>query len=146
MVASVAAGRGCRGLFPRPLPRQGGELGPGDCLPDGGCLGGRGGGRPFSHSGGTSPVYLVPRWASFSGVTQRMGWALFSSMVSPSALSGALGWLSWGWWHHCTRICTPPFAPLPLRRYWILPSHQIQSPVWSLRKGCWTLVPCWNSG
>ena len=22
-----------------------------------------------------------------------------------------------------------------------MPSHQIQSPVWSLRKGCWTFAP-----
>ena len=29
-VASVGAGRGCGGLCPRPLPRQGGELGLGD--------------------------------------------------------------------------------------------------------------------
>ena len=27
-----------------------------------------------------------------------------------------------------------------------MPSHQIQSPVWSLRKGCWTFVPLLNSG
>ena len=27
-----------------------------------------------------------------------------------------------------------------------MPSHQIQSPVWSLRKGCWTLAPFSNSG
>ena len=27
-----------------------------------------------------------------------------------------------------------------------MPSHQIQSPVWSLRTGCWTLVPFWNCG
>ena len=27
-----------------------------------------------------------------------------------------------------------------------MPSHQIQLPVWSLRKGCWTFVPFWNRG
>ena len=27
-----------------------------------------------------------------------------------------------------------------------MPSHQIQSPVWSLRKGCWTLAPFSNPG
>ena len=65
-VASVGAGQGCGGLCPRPLPRQGDELGPGDFLPGGGRLGGRGGGRPGLHSGGSSPVYLVPLWPLFS--------------------------------------------------------------------------------
>ena len=32
-VASVGAGRVCGGFCPRPLPRQGGGLGPGDFLP-----------------------------------------------------------------------------------------------------------------
>ena len=27
-----------------------------------------------------------------------------------------------------------------------MPPHQIQSPVWSLRKGCWTFAPLLNSG
>ena len=27
-----------------------------------------------------------------------------------------------------------------------MPSHQIQSPVWSLRKGCWTFAPFSNPG
>ena len=89
-MASVGAGRGCGGLCPRPLPRQGGGLGLGDFLPVGGRLGGRGGGRPWLHSGGSSPVYLVPPWALFSSVRSRMGWALVSSRVSPSGLSGAL--------------------------------------------------------
>ena len=35
-------------------------------------------------------MYLVPLWALFSGVRRRMGWALLSSKVSPSGLSGAL--------------------------------------------------------
>ena len=89
-VASVGAGRGCGGLRPRPLPRQGGGLGPGDLLPGGGHLGRRGGGRPWIHSGGSSPVYLVPLWALFSSVRSRMGWALLSSKVWASGLSGAL--------------------------------------------------------
>ena len=38
-VASIGAGRGCGGLCPRPLPRQGGGLGPGDFLPGGWRLG-----------------------------------------------------------------------------------------------------------
>ena len=45
-VASVGAGRGCGGFCPRPLPRQGGGLGPLDLLPGGGRWGRRGGGRP----------------------------------------------------------------------------------------------------
>ena len=45
-IASVGAGRGCGGRRPRPLPRQGGGLGPGDLLLNGGRLAGRGGGRP----------------------------------------------------------------------------------------------------
>ena len=65
-VASVGAGRGCGGLVPRPLPRQGGGLGLGDFLSGGGRLGRRGGGRPWLHSRGSSPVYLVSVWAWFS--------------------------------------------------------------------------------
>ena len=64
-VASVGAGRGCGGLCPWPLPRQGGGLGPRDFLPAGGRLGRRGGGRPWLHSGWSSPVYLVPLGALF---------------------------------------------------------------------------------
>ena len=75
-VASVRAGRGCRGLCPRPLPRQGGGLGLEDFLPVGGRLGRRGGGRPWLHSGGSSSV-----WALFSSVRTRMGWALVRSRV-----------------------------------------------------------------
>ena len=55
-VASVGAGWGRGGLCPRPLPCQGGGLEPGDVLPAGGRLGRRGGGRPWLHSGGSSPV------------------------------------------------------------------------------------------
>ena len=146
-VASVGAGRGCGGLCPRPLPRQGGGLGVGDFLPVCGRLGRRGGGRPWLHSGGSSPVYLVPVWALFSSVQSRMGWALVSSRLSPSGLSGALlPWSSSFWRCQITRICGPPLSPGPLRRYWIVPSHQIQSPVWSLRKGCWTFAPFSNPG
>ena len=77
-VASVGAGRGCGGLHPRPLPRQGGELRAGDILLGGGRLGRRGGGRPWLHSGGSSPAYLVPLWDLFLGVTYWMGWALLT--------------------------------------------------------------------
>ena len=87
-VPSVGAGRGCGGLCPRPLPRQGGGLGLWDFLP--GRPGRRGWRRPWLHSGGSSPVYLVPLWALFSSVRSRMGWALVSSPVWPSGLSGAL--------------------------------------------------------
>ena len=45
-VASVGAGRACGVLCPRPLPRQGQELGPGDLLPGSARFGRRGGGRP----------------------------------------------------------------------------------------------------
>ena len=48
-VASVGAGWGCGGLRNRPLPRQGGGLGPGDFWPGVGRSGGRGGGRPWLH-------------------------------------------------------------------------------------------------
>ena len=146
-MASVGAGRGRGGLFPRPLPRQGEGLGPGDFLPTGGRLGRRGGGRSWLHSGGSSPVYLVFLWALFSSVRRRMGWALVSSKVCPSGLSGALlPWSSSFWRCRTTRICGPPLFPGSRRRYWIVPSHQIQSPVWSLQKGCWTIAPFSNPG
>ena len=146
-VASVGAGRGCGGLCPRPLPRQGGGLGLGDFLPVGWRFGRRGGGRPWLHSGGSSPVYLVPLWALFSSVRSRMGWALVSSRVWPSCLSGALlpGFSSF-WPCQTTRICGPLLSPGSRRRYWSVPSHQIQSPLLSLRKGCWTFAPFWNLG
>ena len=141
-MASVRAGRGCGGLRPRHLPRQEGGLGPGDFLPGGGRFGRGGWGRPWLHSGGSSPVYLVPLWALFSGVRSRMGWALLSSKVWPSGLSRALlPWSSSLWRCKVTRICTPLFGPSSWRRYWIVPLHQIQSSVWSLRKGCWTFAP-----
>ena len=84
-------------------------------------------------------MYLVPLWALFSWVRRRMEWAPLSSKVSPSGLFRAL--LSWSgsfWRCQVTRICTPPFGPRSWRRYWIVPSHQMQSPVWALWKGCWT--------
>ena len=121
-VASVGAGRGCGGLCPRPLPRHGGGLGPGDFLPGGERLGRRGGGRPWLHSGGGSPVYLVPLWALFSSVRSPMGWALLSSRLWPSGLSGALlPWSSSFWRCQITRICGPPLSPRSRRRYWIVP-------------------------
>ena len=146
-VASVGAGRGCGGLCPRPLPRQGGRLGLGDVLLVGGRLGRRGGERPWLHTGGSSPVYLVPSWALFSTVRSRMGWALVSSRVWPSGLSGALlPWSSSFLRCQTTLICRLPLSPRSRRQYWIVPSHQIQSPVWSLRKGCWTFGPFSNPG
>ena len=117
-VASLGAGRGCGGLCPRPLPRQGGGLGPGDFLPGGGCLGRRVGGRPWLQSEGSSPVYLVPLWALFSSVRRRMGWALLSSRVRPSGLSGVpLPWSSSFWRCQITRICGPPLSPSSRVRY-----------------------------
>ena len=80
-MASLGAGRGCGGLCPGPLPRQEGGLGLGDLLPVGGRLVRRAGGRPWLHSGGSSPVYLVPLKALFSSVQSRMGCALVSSRV-----------------------------------------------------------------
>ena len=71
-VAFVGAGWGCGGLCPWPLPHQGGGLGPRDVLSGGERLNRRGGGRPWLHSGGSSPVYLVPLWALFSSVRSRM--------------------------------------------------------------------------
>ena len=55
-VASVGASWGCGGRRSRPLPRQGEGLGPGDVLPGRGGLGGRGGGRPWLDSRGSSLV------------------------------------------------------------------------------------------
>ena len=57
-MASVGAGRSCGGLCPRPLPRQGGGLGPGEFLLVGGRLGRRGGGGPWLHSRGELPSVL----------------------------------------------------------------------------------------
>ena len=54
-VASVGAGRGCGGLCPRPLPRQGGGLGLGDFLPVCGRLGRRGGGEALAPLQGEAP-------------------------------------------------------------------------------------------
>ena len=54
-VASVGAGRGCGGLCPRPLPRQGGGLGVGDFLPVCGRLGRRGGGGALAPLRGELP-------------------------------------------------------------------------------------------
>ena len=39
-------------------------------------------------------MYLVPLWALYLGLMSRMGWALLSSKVSRSGLSGALLFLS----------------------------------------------------
>ena len=75
-------------------------------------------------------------------MTSRVGCELLSSNVSPCGSSGALvPWLSSYRRCQVTWICTPPFGPGSWRRYWIVPSNQIQSPVWLLRKGCWTPLP-----
>ena len=130
-------GPGLWRLVPSALAPSGRGTGARDFLLVGGRLGRRGGGRPWLHSGGSSPVYLVPLWALFPSVRSRMGWALVSSRVWPSGLSGALlPWSSSFWRCQTTRICGPLLSPGSRRRYWIVPSHQIQSPVWLLRKGC----------
>ena len=132
---------GLWGPSTRPWPRKGGGLVPGDFLLGGGRFGGRGGWRPCLLSGGSSPVYLVPLRALISGVMRRNGQALLSSEVGPSGLSGALLPSSRCFWRcHCTQICSPPLGRGSWRRYWIVSSHQIQSPVWLLRRGCWTLL------
>ena len=70
-----------------------------------------------------------------------------TSRVWPSGLSGALQpWSSSFWRCQTTQICGPLLSPRSRRRYWIVPSHQIQSPVRSLRKGCWTFAPFLNPG
>ena len=70
-----------------------------------------------------------------------------SSRVWPSGLSGALLPPSSSFWQcQTTRICGPPLSARSRRRYWIVPSHQIQSPVWCLRKGSWTFAPFSNPG
>ena len=92
-------------------------------------------------------MYLVPLWALFSSVRSRMGRALLTSRVWPSGLSGGLLPCSSSLWRcQTTQIWGPLLSPRSRRRYWILPSHQIQSPVWSLRKGCWTFTPSSNPG
>ena len=146
-MASVGAGRGCGGLRPWLFSCQEGELGPGDVFSASGRLGRRGGGSPWLHSGVSSPVYFVPLWASFSSVRSRMRWALLSSKVWPSGLSGALLPCSSSFWRcQIIQICTPSSGPSSRRRYWIASSHQIQSRVWSLWKGCRTFAPFLNSG
>ena len=92
-------------------------------------------------------MYLVPLWALFSAVRSQMGWALLSSKVWPSGLSRALlPWSSSFLWCQMTKICIPSLGPRSRRRYWIVPAHQIPSPVWSLQRGCWTFTPFLNSG
>ena len=92
-------------------------------------------------------MYLVPLWALFSSGRSRMGWALLSSKVWPSGLSGVMLPLSSSFWRcQITRICTPSLGPRSRSRYLIVPSHQIQLPVWSLPKGCSTSAPFLNSG
>ena len=92
-------------------------------------------------------MYLMPLWALLSGVRSRKGWALLSSKMLPSGFYGALlPWSSYFWRCQVTRICTPPLGPSSWRRYWIMPSHQIQLPMWSLRRRCWTFVPFLNFG
>ena len=83
-VASVGAGRDFGGFCPRPLPVREEDWGPGIFCGVVGALGGAVVGRAWLHSGGSSPVYLVPLWALFSGLRSRMAWALLSSKVSPS--------------------------------------------------------------
>ena len=80
MVPSVGGGPG---LWIAPSGRR---TGPGDFLLGGGRLAGRGGaeGRPWLHSGGSSPVNLVPLWALFRG----------------DALDGLLPWSSSFWRCH----------------------------------------------
>ena len=57
-------------------------------------------------------MYLVPLWALFSLVRSRTGWALLSSRVWPSGLSGALlPWSSSFWRCQITRICCPTVVP-----------------------------------
>ena len=73
--------------------------------------------------------------------------ALVSSSVWPSGLSGALlPWSSSFWRCQTTQICGPQLSPRSQRWYWIVPSAQIQSPVWSLRKGCRIFAPFLNPG
>ena len=88
-VASVGAGRGCGGLRPGPLPRQGGGLGTGDFFPGGGSLGRRGGGRSWLHPGGSFPVYLVPLWALVGGGEELDG-------MGAVELQGVAFWRVWG--------------------------------------------------
>ena len=66
-------------------------------------------------------MYLVPLWALFSVVGSRMPWALLSSEVWPSGLSGALlPWSSSFWRCQITRICITLLGPRSRRQYWIV--------------------------
>ena len=112
IVVSVGAGRGCGGLRPRPLPRQGGGLGLGDFLLGGGHLGVRGGGRPWLHSRGDfagvvdAPVGLVLRGDAWDG-------------LGAVELQGVVPWLVWG---------AASFVELPLA----VPGHPDLHPnVWA---------------
>ena len=63
-------------------------------------------------------MYLVLLWALFPSMRSRMGWALLSSRVWPSGVSGALQpWCSSFWRCQITRICGPPLSPRLQRRY-----------------------------
>ena len=59
-VASVGAGRGCGGLCPRPLPRQGGGLGLGDFLRVVGVwVGAAGGGLGLTPGGAPQCIWCL---------------------------------------------------------------------------------------
>ena len=61
-VASVGAGRGCGGLCPRPLPRQGGGLGLGAfCRLVGVWVGAAGGGLGFTPGGAPQCIWCLCR-------------------------------------------------------------------------------------
>ena len=120
-MASVGAGRGCGGLCPRPVPRQGGGPGPGTfCLVVGAWVGAVGGGLGSTLAGVPQCIWCL--WALFLSVRSRMGWALLSSRVWPSGLPGALlPWSSSFWRCQTTPICGPPLSPRSRRRYWTVP-------------------------
>ena len=129
-VASVGAGRGCGGLCPRPLPRQGGGTGARGLFAWWWALGLARWGEALAPLWGEFPsVFGAPVVLDLVGA-EPDGWALLSSRVWPSRLSGALlPWSSSFWRSQTNRICGAPLSPRSRRRYWIVPSHQIQSPV-----------------
>ena len=146
-VASAGAGGGCGGLCPRPMPRLGGGLGPGDFLPGGGRLGWRGGGlRDLADKGGPQIRVIWHRQKELdqgsSAPDKPEGHTLELNSAHPIGLRTDENKA-----HRGTKYTgeLPPEWSKG-RRYWIVPSHRIQSPVWSLRKGCWTFAPFSNPG
>ena len=88
-VASVGAGRGCGSLCPRPLPRHGGGLGPGDFVLGGGRLGRRGWGEALAPLRGEFPSVFGASVGLVLGGEDL-------NRVGAVKLQGVAFWLVWG--------------------------------------------------